>query len=88
MQRNYLYSMKISRKSKKGKNMSQYGYCPDCDERLAFQKKPALGKIFDCPECGASLEVIDLNPIELTWANDDVDDYGDYDDEYEYDFDD
>ncbi len=72
--------------------MSNMAYCPECDSRIRLQKKARVGQHISCHECEETLEVVNLNPLELTWAFDDLvsnkyDDYetgGDDYDEYDY----
>ena len=57
--------------------------CPECDSRLRFRKPLKLGQLLLCPECDEHLEVVSLQPLELSWANEapwDYDDSDDYDD--------
>lgn len=44
-------------------------YCPECDSRIRFGKRPRIGDDVSCPECRASLMVIDSAPIELDWSD-------------------
>jgi alpha-aminoadipate carrier protein LysW len=48
-------------------------WCPECDGTIALSRKLRLGEHIECPECGAFLEVISLNPFELDYALDDED---------------
>ena len=42
--------------------------CPDCDEQIDFsQVAPKLGQKFACPHCEASLQVINVNPLQVDW---------------------
>lgn len=63
--------------------MNQHGYCPDCDTRVRFGRKVKIGKMTTCIECGTMLEVVGINPIELTWADYENDSLYDNDNEYE-----
>ncbi|MCO5185751.1 MAG: hypothetical protein M9928_03160 [Anaerolineae bacterium] len=47
---------------------NQHAYCPECDTRIRFYKRPKLGAIVTCPECDEILEVVSLRPIELEWS--------------------
>ncbi|MBC8249751.1 MAG: lysine biosynthesis protein LysW [Anaerolineales bacterium] len=42
--------------------------CPECESTIVLSKGVKLGAHIDCPECGAMLEVISLNPLELDYA--------------------
>jgi hypothetical protein len=59
----------------KGKNIRRHmmvrGYCPECDDDVGFKEKPIIGYRKICPNCGAHLVVIGLNPIELDWEFED-----------------
>lgn len=57
--------------------------CPDCDNRITLEVKPEKGMRITCPFCGADLEVIGLDPVELDWYYSELDDDGwdDYDDD-------
>ncbi len=66
------------------------GYCPECDGEISFDGPPRKGHEVTCPTCGASLKVVSESPIELDWANGDLEEPADvsYDDEDEDDDDD
>lgn len=51
------------------------GFCPECDTRIRFHTQPRLGQLVTCHECGEISEVVELNPIELTWAYSDDEQY-------------
>ncbi len=45
--------------------------CPECDADVEVDEFDVdRGDIVGCPECGSSLEVISLSPIELELAPD------------------
>ena len=53
--------------------------CPECDEEVYVDADSEQGDVVTCDECGADLEVVGLDPIEL-----DLYEGGDdYDDDYE-----
>jgi len=53
--------------------------CPECDEEVYVDADSEQGDVVTCDECGADLEVVGLDPIELDlYEGDD-----DYDDDYE-----
>ncbi len=56
------------------------GFCPECDAEVGLGKTVKLGQRITCHSCGAFLEVIDTNPIELDWAYED-DGFDDADDD-------
>lgn len=43
-------------------------FCPDCDARIDVGPDIESGVVFECPECGASLEVVSLDPLEVDLA--------------------
>jgi alpha-aminoadipate carrier protein LysW len=44
-------------------------YCPACDEWLEVRPGDyEKGEIFDCPECGSELEVVNTSPLEIDFA--------------------
>ena len=72
--------------------------CPECETKIRFPKPPQLSETLTCHECGETLQVISLSPLELDWAYDDDnagewaesdwdddDDWDDDEDEYDYD---
>ena len=52
--------------------------CPECGSNIRFHNPLKLDQIVVCPECDEELQVVELNPLQLDWANDEVDD--DYED--------
>jgi alpha-aminoadipate/glutamate carrier protein LysW len=39
--------------------------CPQCEANIDIGDDPEEGQTLDCPECGAELEVVNTNPVEL-----------------------
>lgn len=68
-------------------------YCLNCDEAISVLN-PRIGATVICPECGAEMEVISVNPLELDfpldedWEDDeeweDEDEWEDEEDEEDY----
>jgi alpha-aminoadipate carrier protein LysW len=58
--------------------------CPECDEEVYVDAESEQGDIVSCDECGAELEVVGLDPIELDIYEEN--DYDDSDDEDEYEY--
>lgn len=58
--------------------------CPECDVEVHVDEDVEKGDLIECDDCGASLEVVGLDPIELDLAPEDEDEdpYDDDDDEY------
>lgn len=48
------------------------GYCPECDGSIKLGSSLRKGLLVTCPGCGAFLRVISESPIELDWADDDL----------------
>ena len=45
--------------------------CPECEALMDLEPDEVdEGEIISCPECGADLEVVNTNPIELDLAED------------------
>jgi len=40
-------------------------FCPECEARIDIDDEVEEGQTLDCPECGAELEVVNTNPVEL-----------------------
>jgi alpha-aminoadipate/glutamate carrier protein LysW len=49
------------------------GVCPECDEDIRIPGKPRLGQRVSCQHCGAQLELVELDPLELDWVYEDDD---------------
>ena len=63
--------------------------CPECSEDVYVDADSEQGRVITCDECGSSLVVVGLDPIELDLhedtddeSSDDFDDYGYEDDRY------
>jgi hypothetical protein len=50
-----------------------FAYCLDCGGRIYVGRKPWVGQEAFCERCGADLEVIGVNPLELEWSDSVVD---------------
>jgi alpha-aminoadipate carrier protein LysW len=48
----------------------QSAECPQCGVEVSVGSQPKLGKLVKCKECGAELEVVWLDPLELDWPLD------------------
>ena len=46
-----------------------FAYCPDCAGRIYVGRKPWIGQPVTCDSCYAELEVVELNPPALDWAD-------------------
>ena len=43
-------------------------FCPDCDALVNVGPRPKEGQRVTCQNCGTTLEVISLQPLELDWV--------------------
>jgi len=50
--------------------------CPECEADVSLPNGVMANELIACPECGAELEVISLNPVELALAPDVEEDWG------------
>lgn len=51
--------------------------CPECDATLTLNTAALIeGEIVPCPDCGAELEVISVEPLELALAPTVEEDWG------------
>jgi lysine biosynthesis protein LysW len=50
-------------------------YCMDCGDRIYLGRRPWVGQAVFCHRCGADLEVTRVNPLELDWTDNLVDEY-------------
>ncbi len=46
--------------------------CPGCDEDIHIAGRPTLGQLVTCEHCGSQFEVISVQPLELDWAFDEL----------------
>ena len=44
--------------------------CPECGSRVEVQGSPTRGQRVRCSDCGTTLRVINLEPLDLTWTED------------------
>jgi alpha-aminoadipate carrier protein LysW len=40
-------------------------FCPECRTAIDIEDDVEEGQTMDCPECGAELQVVNTNPVEL-----------------------
>jgi len=50
--------------------------CPECEADLGLAEDVEQGEIVVCPDCGAELEVVGVNPIALALAPEVEEDWG------------
>lgn len=56
--------------------MMAHGSCAECGADIRLQDDLILAEILPCPECGAELEVISLDPVRLALAPEVEEDWG------------
>ena len=61
----------------------QKAECPQCGKLVSVGSHPTMGKPVECEDCGAELEAVWLDPLELDWRmlEEDLDDFDDFGDE-------
>ncbi|MCU0514684.1 MAG: lysine biosynthesis protein LysW [Anaerolineae bacterium] len=52
------------------------GTCPECAADFALPAGVMVNELLSCPDCGAELEVLGLDPVELANAPDVQEDWG------------
>ena len=50
--------------------------CPVCSAHIMVASNTIVGELMECPECGTELEVIGLDPFQLTEAPETEEDWG------------
>lgn len=50
--------------------------CPECGAEITFKDAPVLHELVRCADCGAELEVVNLDPPELALAPTEEEDWG------------
>ena len=50
--------------------------CPECGGNINLNEKTEKGEIVTCSDCGAELEVTDVNPFKLAPAPEEEEDWG------------
>jgi alpha-aminoadipate carrier protein LysW len=50
--------------------------CPECAGEISFAGNTMKGEIVTCPDCGAELEVTNVQPITLALAPKEEEDWG------------
>ena len=58
------------------------GTCPECDTDVHVDTDSEKGDVYACEECGAELEVVGLDPVELDIVEEEDLDDDDEEDEY------
>ncbi len=47
--------------------MMQSAECPECGKQVTVGSQSRIGQLIKCKGCGAELEVVWTDPIELDW---------------------
>jgi alpha-aminoadipate carrier protein LysW len=50
--------------------------CPECEAEITLAADVIKGEILECPDCGAELEVVSLDPPALDLAPEEEEDWG------------
>jgi alpha-aminoadipate carrier protein LysW len=61
--------------------MMEIASCIACKAAINLSQRPKMGMLVNCPECGAELEVVWLDPLELDWPF--IDDWDEEDEDKE-----
>ena len=56
--------------------MNKVAECPVCDAEIRLEDDTVVGELLTCPDCGAELEVISLDPTEIQEAPQEEEDWG------------
>ncbi len=56
--------------------MSLMAECPECAVEVNLPDDVMTGEIVQCPDCGAELEVVSLDPPALDLAPEEEEDWG------------
>jgi lysine biosynthesis protein LysW len=48
--------------------------CMDCGVKSVLTGRIELGQEIACPECGTWMEVVSLDPVQVDWVYDELDD--------------
>lgn len=54
----------------------QTALCPECDADVRVPADAMANELIACPDCGAELEIVSLNPLELVLAPEVEEDWG------------
>lgn len=56
--------------------MSPISQCPECGAEVSLPDDAVVGEIVQCAECGLELEAVSLDPLKLTRAPEEEEDWG------------
>lgn len=66
----------MARRSAPQRRMEMKGLCPECEAEVAIPDDAQTGEIIICPDCGVELELTALEPVQLTLAPKEAEDWG------------
>lgn len=55
---------------------SQNNTCPACEAEVSIPGDAMQNELIACPDCGSELEIVSLNPLELDFAPEVEEDWG------------
>jgi alpha-aminoadipate carrier protein LysW len=64
------------RRSAPQRRNTMNGQCPECEGEVAIPSDAQTGEILICPDCGIELELTGLDPVQLTLAPKEAEDWG------------
>jgi alpha-aminoadipate/glutamate carrier protein LysW len=50
--------------------------CPSCEAEIQIPANAMQNELLACPDCGSELEIISLDPVELDFAPEVEEDWG------------
>ena len=50
--------------------------CPECGGTITFKNPPMPNELVTCPDCGADLAVMSIEPIDVQLAPTEAEDWG------------
>jgi alpha-aminoadipate carrier protein LysW len=56
--------------------MIMYTQCPECEADVTIPAGVVENELISCPDCGAELEIISLNPLQVELAPEVEEDWG------------
>lgn len=72
----FCYTSPAKREVKNFPEVCMTATCPECEATITLGKNTVEAEILACPECGAELEVVSLDPPELALAPQEEEDWG------------
>ena len=59
-----------------GENTMTNPTCPACEADVTIAEDAMQNELIACPDCGSELEILSLNPVELDFAPEVEEDWG------------